>query len=167
MSDKLIDDDEKKSADAAVGRFCVLRSEVIDLFADAEIQITNYVLAHSAKQNVATHPLNQKINHAMKVAAGPQRSKAIKAEADAQLKAIQDLLPDRAAIVHSRMTIAECISGKFVAIFKNAKDVAGGSSNALVYDQTELEAFLDKLKLTNSRLADALGAKNHSGPPAK
>ena len=146
---------------SAVARFCELRSSVIDLFADAEIKITDYVLTHAAKPNVATHPLNQKINHALKVPAGPQRSKAIKANADVELKIVQELLPDRAAIVHSRMSIAKCVSGEFVAIFKNAKDVVGGSNNALVYNEIELTNFLDRLKKTIINLEAALLAKNN------
>jgi hypothetical protein len=160
MTDEAKEHSAKFCGDAALAHFCTLRSAVIDLFADAETQIAKYVSAHSAKAICLTYPLSQKIDVAMKVAAGPQRSKAIKAEADAQLKAIQDLLPDRAAIVHSRMSVAQCISGKFVAIFKNAKNVVDGSANALVYDEYELASFLDRLKQVNSKLETALWAKN-------
>ena len=143
-----------------VARFCTLRSDVIDLFADAETEITKYVIAHSAKPPGATQPMGQKLELAMKVTAGPQRSKALKAKADVQLKVIQDLLPDRAAIVHSRMSVARCVSGEYVAIFKNAKDIVHNSGNALVFDETDLVGFLDKLRNATSELTAVLWAKN-------
>lgn len=146
-----------------VARFCTLRSDVIDLFADAETEITKYVIAHSAKPPGATQPMGQKIELAMKVTAGPQRSKALKAKADVQLKVIQGLLPDRAAIVHSRMSVARCISGKYVAIFKNAKDIIHNSGNALVFDEAELLDFLNRLRQATSELIVVLWAKN---PPS-
>lgn len=150
-----------------VARFCVLRSAVMDLFADAETEITKYVIAHSAKPPGATQPMGQKISLAMKVTAGPQRSKALKARADIQLKVIQDLLTDRAAIVHSRMSIARCVSGKYVAIFKNSKDIAHNCGNALVFDESELTDFLDKLRKTTSELTTVLWTKNPPPSTAK
>jgi hypothetical protein len=167
MTEHITKDSDKRAEDAAVARFSMLRSEVIDLFADAETQITKYACIHAVKPPVATLPMGHKITEALKVKAGPQRSKAIKAEADAHLKVIQALLPDRAAIVHSRMSIARCVSESFVAIFKNAKDVADSSNNALVYDEAELTAFLDKLKQTNVKLVSALWAKNGPQQPVK
>jgi hypothetical protein len=155
-------DDEIQTA-----RFCELRSQVIDLFADVETEITKYVIAHSPKPPNTGQPLGQKITLAMKVAAGPQRSKALKAEADGQLSAIQGLLTDRAAIVHSRMTIARCVAGKYIAIFKNAKDIAHNSSNALVYEEDELRAFLVRLRHTVDKVSAALRAKNASPAPPK
>ncbi len=153
--------------DDAVARFCVLRSKVIDLFADAETEITKYTCMHAAKPPIATMPMGHKIAEALKVKAGPQRSKAIKSEADAHLRAVQALLTDRAAIVHSRMSVAQCLSGKFVAIFKNSKDLAESSKNALVYDEAELCDFLEKLEQTNAKLTSALWAKNSPPTPVK
>lgn len=112
-------------------------------------------------------PMAQKIDLALKVKAGPQRSKALKNNADMNLREIRGLLVARAAIVHSRMTLAHCVSGSSVAIFQNAKDVAMNSSQAFVSSESDFCSFVGTISLSTKKLIVALTAKNQIAAPVK
>lgn len=145
--------------------FCLLRSEMLDCFADIEQTLTSYVFKNTQKGFCSTAPLSQKVEVAKKVPAGPRRSKKLKSEADAELEKLAILLPRRAAMVHSRMELAFTSSNQCVAIFKNAKNVSTDNVEASVLNKQEFRAFIEKLSDLNSSLIVALNAQNEAPNP--
>lgn len=143
-----------------VSEFYLLRSQMLDCFADIEQTLTSYVLKNKQKGFCSAAPLSQKVDVAKKVPAGPHRSKKLKSDADAELEKLAVLLPQRASMVHSRMVLAAIDSGEFVAIFKNAKSAGTLNFEALVLSKHDFRLFVEFLRDLSSSIFKALIAQN-------
>ena len=146
--------------DTDASEFYLLRSQMLDCFADIEQTLTSYVFKNTQKGFCSTAPLSQKVDVAKKVPAGPHRSKKLKSDADAELEKLAVLLPQRASMVHSRMVLAAISPGEFVAIFKNAKNVATVNFEASVLSKQDFRSFVEHLSDLSSSLSNALKAQN-------
>ena len=152
--------------DVQLTNFYKMRSDLLDSFADIEQTLLIYVKHTKQKNFCATAPLGHKIEAAKKVPAGPQRSKELKAKADSELSKLAELLPLRADIVHSRMELAVTTSNQLLAIFRNIKDATSSHPEALVFDYSDFEKFVVRVRELETSLSEALTAQNPQ-PKAK
>ncbi len=146
--------------DVQLTNFYKMRSDLLDSFADIEQTLLTYVTQTKQKNFCTTAPLGHKIEAAKKVPAGPQRSKELKAKADYELSKLAELLPLRADIVHSRMELAVTTSSQFLAIFRNIKDATINQPEALVFDYSDFEKFVHRVRGLETSLSEALTAQN-------
>ena len=137
---------------------------MLDSFADIERALTAYLL-NDQKGFCITAPMGHKIEVAKKIPAGPRRSKEIKIRADLELTKLAELLPLRADMVHSRMVLAITAASKFVAIFRNTKDVTSDHPEALVFSSEELQKFVTSVVSLEKGLITALTAENPQPKP--
>ena len=142
-------------------RFYWLRSEILDLFSDIEEAIIQYIANDRSKSFCSSAPLGQKVEYAKGVKAGPQRSKELKAKADQELEKLTKFLSARASIVHSRMKVAVTTDGQLLAIFRNAKNIDVEYRDALVFNETELNDFVQQL----AKLGSSISSLPLSFPP--
>ena len=149
--------------DSTLLDFYRLRSELLDCFADIETAILFYVTENCEKPICETAPLGHKIEAALKIKAGPKRSKSLKATADLELKKIAQLLSLRADLVHSRMELAITTKNNIVAIFQNVKNAKSIDRQALVFDLPQLREFVASINRSSISLSEALTARNR--PP--
>jgi predicted ATP-binding protein involved in virulence len=151
--------------DVELSSFYRLRSEMLDGFAEIEASILVYLSTNNLKNICETAPLGHKVAAAMKIPAGPQRSKELKTKADTELAQLKTLLELRADMVHSRMEIAVTIHDKLIAIFKNAKTAAHDDHGASVFDLSELSKFVALIQARCHSLNTALTARNPATVP--
>ena len=95
------------------------RSAMLDAFGDLEARICKFL--KDAKQAPKAQPLGAKVEAFKSLPSMPQIAKANMTKRDSLAEEIAALLPIRADVVHSRMTLHN-IDGKQAAIFVNSQN---------------------------------------------
>jgi hypothetical protein len=150
----------------AEGEFFLLkaRSDCIDAF--AKVELSAHRLSTLLKVTpVERVPFSQLIRTLRVASPGPQLSKMNAPKLREICDRITELLPQRADLVHSEMSIAIGPTGP-LAVFRNAAAVSAHSPRASVYDLAEFEQFtrdvrslagqLDEMRKPQTKPVDAV-----------
>ena len=140
------------------------RSRLIDAFGDVELELVRLLSISDKKIRLA--PLSQKIAAVRKIEASPRYSRKQRADVAEALDLLEPLLPRRAEVAHSSMSVVRIEKDEMLAGFCNPAAAASHGRTLQVYTLEQLTRFTKEVRDIAARLRAATSPPCAQRPPS-